>query len=259
MPVEIQISEKYLEKIFKLIKGNTCLLGGWAVHHIVNKNFEKTTSRSYIGSRDIDIGFHIDKNWSKEQLRKSEFCTALKQIENMGFQPISFRLAKDFHKETGKELTPTESTKLPLHEIFSLYVDPIVDHIHPGIKPLLGFVPIDEPLLSLVFTTRLSITASLFGTSVRIPQTHVLLAMKLNSVINRDKEDKRIKDIADIYALLWHSDTKITRLRNQLFTIYPKEKARKTTQTFTKQEFQKVSKILGINTNEITRVLTELR
>jgi len=256
---EIQTSEKYLQKIFELVKGNICLLGGWAVHHIVNKNFEKTTGTSYIGSRDIDIGFHIDKNWSEEQLRKSEFCNALKQIENMGFIPISFRLAKDFNLETGKELTPAESAKLPQHEILRLYVDPIVDYIHPRIKPLLGFVPIDEPLLSFVFTKKLSITTRLFETNVVMPQTHVLLAMKLNSVINRDKEDKRIKDIADIYALLWHSDTKITQLKDQLYSIYPPEKARKTTQTFTKTEIQKVSKNIGANTQEITRVLTELR
>ena len=256
---EIRTSEKYLQKIFTLVKGNACLLGGWAAHHIVNENFEKATGRSYIGSRDIDIGFHIDKNWSEEQLRKSEFCTALKQLENMGFQPISFRLAKDFNLETGKELTPAESAKLPLHEILRLYADPIVDYIHPRIKPLLGFVPIDEPLLSLVFTKKLSITTKLFETNVVMPQTHVLLAMKLNSVINRDKEDKRIKDIADIYALLWHSDTKITQLKNQLYSIYPPEKARETTQAFTETEIQNVSKNIGVDTQEITRVLTELR
>jgi len=258
-PVEIRISEKYLEKVFKIIKGNICLVGGWAAHHIVNKNFEKATGRSYIGSRDIDIGFHIDKNWSEEQLRKSEFCTALKQIENIGFQPISFRLAKDFNIETEKELRPTEAAKLPPYQIFSLYVDPVVDHIHPKIKPLLGFVPIDEPLLSLVFTNKLSITAKLFGTTILMPQTHVLLAMKLNSVINRDKEDKRIKDIADIYALLWHSDTKITQLKDQLYSIYSPEKARKTTQTFAKTEIQKVAAIIGVDAKEITTVLTELR
>jgi hypothetical protein len=259
MPTEIQVSEKYLEEIFKLIKSNTCLLGGWAAHHIVNENFEKATGKSYIGSRDIDIGFHIDKSWSEEQLRKSDFRTALGQIKSMGFQPISFRLAKDFELETGKELTPQESVKLPQHNILRLYVDPIVDHIHPKIKPILGFVPIDEPLLSLVFTEKLGMTTKLYGTHVLMPQTHVLLAMKLSSVINRDKEDKRIKDIADIYALLWHSDVEITQLKNQLFTIYSEEKARKTTRTFTKQEIQKVSTILGINTNEITRVLAELR
>jgi len=258
-PVEIQISEKYLEKVFKLIKDNICLLGGWATYHIVNNNFEKITGRKYIGSRDIDIGFHIDKNWSEEQLKKTEFCTAIKQIENMGFRSVSFRLVKDFNLETGRELTPTESRKLPQYQIFSLFVDPIVDYIHPKIKPVLGFVPIDEPLLSLVFTQRLTTATSLVGTNVLLPKTHVLLAMKLNSVINRDQEHKRIKDIADIYALLWHSDIKITQLRDHLFSIYPEEKARKTTRAFTKEEIERVSTAIGVNTREITRVLAELR
>jgi len=258
-PAEIRISENYLEEIFKQIKGNICLLGGWAAHHIVNRNFRKATGRDYIGSRDIDIGFHINKNWTEEQLRKSEFYTALKQIENMGFQPISFRLAKDFKLENGKELTTAESARLPQHEILRLYVDPVVDYIHPRIKPILGFVPIDEPLLSKVFTKKLSNTTKIFGTNVLMPQTHVLLAMKLNSVIKRDKEDKRIKDIADIYALLWHSNTKIHQLKKQLYSIYQAEKARKTTKAFTKTEIQKVSEIIGVNAKEITRVLTELR
>ncbi|HKZ95218.1 MAG TPA: nucleotidyl transferase AbiEii/AbiGii toxin family protein [Candidatus Bathyarchaeia archaeon] len=256
---EIQTAEKYLQKIFKLVKGNACLLGGWAAYHTVNQNFEKATGRNYIGSRDIDIGFHIDKNLSEEQLRKSEFCNALKQIENMGFQPISFRLAKDFTLETGKELTPGESARLQQYEILRLYVDLIVDYIHPKIKPTLGFVPIDEPLLSLVFTKKLSITTKLFGINILMPQTHVLLAMKLNSVINRDKEDKRIKDIADIYALLWHSNTKISQLKNQLYFIYAPEKARKTSQAFTKTEIKKVSTIIGVDAHEISRAITELR
>jgi len=258
-PNEIQISERYLEKVFKLIKGNICLLGGWATYHIVNKNFEKTTGRKYIGSRDIDIGFHVDKNWSEEQLEKSEFCVAIKQIENMGFRSVSFRLIKDFNLETGRELTPTESSKLPQYQIFNLFVDPVVDYIHPKIRPVLGFVPIDEPLLSLVFTKRLCTTASLFGTNILLPKTHVLLAMKLNSVISRDQEHKKIKDIADIYALLWHSDTKITQLKNQLLSIYPEEKTRKTTRDFTKEEIDRVSTAIGVGTREIMRVLAELR
>jgi hypothetical protein len=111
-PNEIRTSEKELEKIFKQLKEPICLLGGWATYYTVNKNFEKTNGRKYIGSRDIDIGFHIDKNWNEEQLRNSEFRTAIQTIENMGFRSISFRLFKDFDLDTGKELTPEESAKL---------------------------------------------------------------------------------------------------------------------------------------------------
>jgi hypothetical protein len=257
-PNEIRTSESQLQIIFKQLKEPPCLLGGWAAYHIVNKNFEKANGRKYIGSRDIDIGFYIDKHWNEEQLRKSEFIAAIKTIENMGFRSISFRLVKDFDMDTGKELTPEESAKLPMYQIFQLYIDPVVDYIHPKIKNLLGFVPIDEPLLSLVFQDKMYTITTLFEKTVLLPKPHVLLAMKLNSAPNRDKENKRIKDIADIYALLWYSDTALPQLKNQLFSIYPKEKARKTTQSFTKGDINKVSTATGINTQEISRVLTEL-
>ena len=258
-PNEIQISRRYLEEVFKQIKGSACLIGGWAAYHIVNENFEKANGRNYIGSRDIDIGFHIDKGWSEEQLKRSDFSATIHVTEGMGFRPISFRLAKDFELETGKELTPEESAKLPLYQIFQLYVDPVVDYIHPKIRQLLGFVPIDEPLLSIVFSDRLYITAKLFGRSVLLPKPHVLLAMKLNSVINRDKEHKRIKDISDIFALLWFSDVKIAQLKANVLSIYPEEKARRTVRGFTKEEISKVSGAIGVSEGEITRVLAELR
>lgn len=122
-PIEIEVSAKYLEKVFSEIKGDVCLIGGWATFHTVNKNFENINGRKYIGSRDIDIGFHIDKGWSKEQLKRSEFSATIGLIEDVGFRPVSFRFVKDFDSETGRELTAKESARLPLFQIFQLYVD----------------------------------------------------------------------------------------------------------------------------------------
>lgn len=257
-PSETEVSESYLERVFTQIRGDVCLLGGWATHQIVNSSFADSTGRSYIGSRDIDIGFHIDKSWSEEQLRNSEYAAALSAVKGMGFRPISFRLAKDFDSETGRELTPEEAAKLQLYQIFQLYVDPIVDYIHPKMKRVLGFVPIDEPLLSLVFEDGLCTTENLFGTRVMIPKSHVLLAMKLNSVVNRDKEHKRIKDIADIYALLWFSEMNIDELRAELLSAYGEEKAKKTVRSFTMEEIDKVSAAIGVDAREIRRVLAEI-
>ena len=255
---ETKTSQNELQTIFRQLKGESCLLGGWAVYHIVNRNFKKATGREYVGSRDIDLGFHINKDWNEEQLKNSEFSTAIKNIEEMCFRSVSFRLVKDFNIDTGEELTPEESAKLPLYQIFQLYIDPIVDYIHPKIKSLLGFVPIDEPLLSLVFQEKMCNTQPIFGKNVILPQSHVLLAMKINSAPKRDKENKLIKDIGDIYALLWHSDIKLSQFREQLFSIVPSEQVRKTIQNFSKDDITKVATILGISTKEISRVLKEL-
>jgi len=74
--------------------------------------------------QEIDIGFHINKDWNKEQLEKSKFISTIKTLENMGFRSVSFRLFKDFNLDNGQELTPEESAKLPLYQIFQLYIDP---------------------------------------------------------------------------------------------------------------------------------------
>jgi hypothetical protein len=85
-----------------------------------------------------------------------------------------------------------------------------------------------------------------------------MLAMKINSAPRRDKEHKLLKDMADIYALLWHSDIKLSKLKEQLFAITPKEKARKTVQGFSAGDINKVAAILGIDSQEISRVLKEI-
>ena len=91
-----------------------------------------------------------------------------------------------------------------------------------------------------------------------MPRPHVLLAMKLNSVINRDKKHKRIKDISDIFALLWFSDIKFAQLKANLLSIYSKLKARKTVHSFKAEEIGRVSEVTGVSTGEIKRVLSEL-
>lgn len=54
------LSKQYLEKLVKVIEDDIYLLGGWAVYYVVNENFSKIRKRDYIGSRDIDIGFHFE-------------------------------------------------------------------------------------------------------------------------------------------------------------------------------------------------------
>ena len=122
----------------------------------------------------------------------------------------------------------------------------------------MGFVPIDEPLLSLVFQKGMHTIVPFFGKAMMLPKPHVLLAMKLNSAPRRDKEHKLVKDIADIYALLWHSNISMPELKNQLFSICSKEKTRQTIRNFTKQDFASVSPLLGITPEELRRVLTQL-
>lgn len=254
---EIEISQSQLSEVFSRLDG-MCLIGGWAVYITVNKNFNDSQGRNYIGSRDIDLGFHVDRRWSESQLRDSLFAKTIRHLEDAGFRPLNFRLVKYFHTETRRELDWEQAKKLPQHMMFDHYVDPIVDNIHPDAKKLLGFVPIDEPLLSHVFKGRKYTMMKAFGGRFMLPRPEVLLATKINSVPNRDKEHKRIKDIADIYALLWHSGVKISLLKKRLLSVLDASKVAKVISSFGDEDYAGVSKSLGVDRAEISRVIREL-
>lgn len=74
---EVGISRSNLPSVIASISGSVCLLGGWAVYITVNKNFEDAHGRDYIGSRGIDLGFHIDETWSDDHLQGSAFSRSM--------------------------------------------------------------------------------------------------------------------------------------------------------------------------------------
>lgn len=254
---EVEISQSELGKVFSGIKG-LCLLGGWAVYITVNKSFSQSQGRNYVGSRDIDLGFHVDARWSESQLKDSLFATTVGHLEKMGFAPLNFRLVKYFHTETRKELSAQEARATPQHLMFDHYIDPIVDNMHPKTKQVLGFVPIDEPLLSHVFSGGRYSTMNAFGGTFMLPKPEVLLATKINSVPNRDKEHKRVKDVADIYALLWHSDEKLATLRAKLRRLVSPDRVSSVVSNLNDHDYAAASVSTGVEKAEILRVIAEL-
>jgi hypothetical protein len=148
---ETDISFTYLEKIVAILEGPVCIIGGWAVYFTVNEQFKKEHGRNYLGSKDIALGFYIDNNLDKAELKNTEFGRSIALLEGFGFQPLGFRFYKDIAIDTREDLTPEPSRDTPIHNIFKIYVDPIVSDIHPAFKEIFGFIPIDEPLISHIF------------------------------------------------------------------------------------------------------------
>jgi hypothetical protein len=85
-----------------------------------------------------------------------------------------------------------------------------------------------------------------------------LLATKLNSVIDRDKEHKRLKDIADIFALLWFSDVEIQDIKSNLLEFYDRGNIKKIIGSISKQEIMNVATITGLSWEEVERILLEI-
>ena len=58
-----KFSFREMFQIISLSNFKPLIIGGWAVHFHVNKEYMSIKGREYIGSKDIDIGIHEVKHY----------------------------------------------------------------------------------------------------------------------------------------------------------------------------------------------------
>ncbi|MFH1064369.1 MAG: hypothetical protein V1729_04775 [Candidatus Woesearchaeota archaeon] len=252
---ETKTSYKYLKEVIANLKEPICILGGWAVFFHVNRRFQEAQGRPYLGSRDIDLGFHM----GDVALKESALAQSIKILtEKLKFKPLSFRLFKEVHTETEEEIQ--EGQIVPAHFIFPMYVDLIVDHIPADFRKILGFDPIDEPLLRFAFVNKENqLLVKEFDRKLLLPKPELIIAMKMKSLPDRDKEHKKVKDICDIFALLWYSGIEHAEARKKILSFVSEDDIRKCLAKIGKEDLEKASPQLNHSVDELERVLELLR
>lgn len=244
---EIEISQKNLATVMAKVKDPVCLLGGWAVYLTVNNRYIQATGREYLGSKDIDLGFHFSKTQTPESIRQSACAIFIKTLEQMGFYHESFRMVQAYHRETRRRLSKDEEKKTYTYNIFKLYVDPIIDNIPDQFRKIMGFHPIDEPLLRAVFESNRYDEIDEFGAKFFLPKPDVLLATKLKALPNRQKDHKRHKDIADIYALIWYSGVPPGTLKSNTLRHISAADIKDALSGITDNEYKNASVAIGVS------------
>ncbi len=255
---ETKTSLNYLDKVFSITAEPACLIGGWGIYFTVNEQFRERFGRNYLGSRDIDLGFYIDKEWSEKQLRESAFAKTLNALESkMDFKLQGFRLRKDFHLLHEKELAAEEAKSVPSSFLFTLFVDLAVNETYPKFRKTFGFAPLPEPLLGMVFKSEKHRIALKKGMEIWLPAAEVLLATKLNSVNHRNQDDKRAKDIMDITALLLFAKSGTKELLKNLWQFYSRKKAITAIKKISEKEKEFASRMLGVEKNLVDLAFEE--
>ncbi len=74
---ETEISFKYLKEVVSILDDPICILGGWAVYFTVNERIKADIGIGYLGSKDIDLGFHIDKTTTEKYLKKTPIAKTM--------------------------------------------------------------------------------------------------------------------------------------------------------------------------------------
>ena len=205
--IETKASLETLDVLAERLPKPIILLGGWAVYFLVNESYQKELGFTYLGSRDVDIGFHIPKDVTEFDLRTGNFKPAIEILKRMGYKKEgASRFCRTIDKRTGETVVGNTIDSMQGENLFHLFVDPIVDYSHPLLSDFEDITPIEEPILTKAVLENKFKTIKIGKGDVKVPEPDILLEMKISSLPKRTRLDKKLKDICDIYSLIWHSE-----------------------------------------------------
>ncbi len=179
-----------------------CVCGDWAVYFTVNDYFKEQKDMNYIGSQDIDIGFALEPMMGKTDLESTKLFKMLNILEQNGYNPSMFGYKKDIPfevigllKDEGKE------------KMFTLYVDILVNSYPPSYQDIHRYSFFEVPLIENVYNNeKFQVKIPKISKYLFIPTREMISAMKILALPSRGEHHKMVKDLCDLYALIWFAD-----------------------------------------------------
>lgn len=259
-----RLSRWELESVFQIVEPPACLIGGWAVYFHVNNGFQREHGRGYIGSRDIDLGVHVDPRWTPTELPDKPVGKLLVRLEDeLGYTRSRFGFLQYFHRESGDRLSEREANDYPMHEVFEVFVDVVPDTVElDAFEKAFGFRPPAEPLLTLAFERAAAEPLSSYvswdvSNLILIAKPALVAAMKIRSIPHRDKSYKRVKDIADLHALLWYIRD-YNEMRDDVFNYVSRADLQQLKKSVDTQLFEATANLLQIDSKIIRGSINRL-
>ena len=209
-----------LSELVRDLPHPVALAGGHAVRYAAKEKWKEATGQEYFGSRDIDVIYFVDPRWSLQELEASAAAQAPKRIAELGYEPIAFHFQQLLDAQ-GNIIQQEPNGAIEGVSLFRLFIDPMVTEKHDALAAIwkTTFI-LDEPLLKEVFQQR-SARHELpdLGKNVYLPATPYLVATKLNSAITRTQDDKIVKDLCDLFALVNYGGVSSVEIRKTIHRI----------------------------------------
>ncbi len=218
---ETSTSLEVLKELLPNLPEPVMVLGGWGVYFTVRATWIDAYSQEYFGSRDIDLGFYTPEDVSIEALKQGNMPATVAFLESEGFTRQGMYQIVRYHDwDTHEVLDPLRAASMPLYQYYTVAVDLITSSQRPDLREVAGFQPFSEPLLALAFENRLHRQGiELDGRRIWLPAPHILAAMKLRSLPSRQKDEKSVKDVCDLYALVSASGVPPRTLRSRVHSV----------------------------------------
>jgi hypothetical protein len=195
-----------------LVDFKICICGGWAVYFTVNEFFKKQKDMNYIGSQDIDIGFSIEPMMGKTELESTNLFKMVDILEQNGYEPSMFGYKKDI---TFKDIDLSEDEGK--ENTFTLYVDILVNSYPPSYQDIHQYSFFEIPLIENIYNDKKNqVKLPNISKYLCIPTREMIGAMKMLSLPSRGEHHKMIKDICDLYALIWFADKSPNKIVDEI-------------------------------------------
>jgi len=238
----------------KSINTRICLIGGWAVYHTVNDYFSKKKKRPYIGSRDIDFGIYLKPMMGKSELISTTLFKLINMLESEGFQSEGIRYRKDI---TYKSKDPNDG-KIK-EESFPLYIDIIVNSYPPSYSDIIHQYFFEEPLVEIIYDNRQNqIDIPEISNLIFMPIPEILLACKIKAIPSRDTHHKRVKDMCDLYSLLFYTAKSFDKTVNELKKYIQPDTVIQLKNTINKKMMEESERKIGDPSGSINTVIGNL-
>ncbi|MEF8848849.1 MAG: hypothetical protein V5A68_06920 [Candidatus Thermoplasmatota archaeon] len=182
---------------------------------IVNDYFKDQKDRNYIGSQDIDIGFSLKPMRGKTELESTNLFKMLNILEKNDYKPSLFGYKKDIPFKNSGFLEDEEK-----EETFTIYVDILVNSYPQSYQDIHQNSFFEVPLIEKIYNDKkYQIKIPEISKYLFIPNRNMMIAMKIISLPSREKNHKMIKDLCDLYTLIWSSDKSTNKIVNEISEI----------------------------------------
>lgn len=95
--------------------------------------------------------------------------------------------------------------------------------------------------------------------NLRIVDPVFLVCMKLRSLVGRTRDHKRVKDISDLYVLMWYGGVPLRELGAKVGDIVGKSNVRNSLDGIELAEIGSAADVLDIDAGRISRVFSQFK
>jgi hypothetical protein len=192
---------------------------------------------------------------TKSELESTNLFKVLKILESNGFKSEGFRYRKDI---AYTELVIKDDSDM--NETFALYVDILVNSYPPSLYDIYPNCFFEVPLIEQVYSNvKYQVKLSALSDDLFIPARGIIAAMKIQSLSSRgDAHHKKVKDLCDIYGLLWFSNKSVNKIIDNVLNFIDVNSIERLKDSVDKDLMSECERYLGEPKGSLNTLLNDL-